>query len=72
MSTEDGVTWEGPVLFNPNTQSKVSCRITGKYFGVKFESTGDFDWKLHGLAFEVRPRGTRGSRGGTAANPMYP
>jgi len=72
MSTEEGVTWEGPVLFNPNTQSKVSCRITGKYFGVKFESTGDFDWKLHGLAFEVRPRGTRGSRGGTAANPMYP
>ena len=62
MSTEDGITWEGPVLFNPNTQSKVSCRVTGKYFGVKFESTGDFYWKLHGLSFEVQPRGRRGSR----------
>ena len=62
MSTEDGITWEGPVLFNPNTQSKVSCRVSGKYFGVKFESTGDFDWKLHGLSFEVQPRGRRGSR----------
>ena len=62
MTTEDGVTWEGPTAFNPNTQSKVSCRVSGKYFGVKVESTGDFDWKLHGLAFEVQPRGRRGSR----------
>ena len=62
MSTEDAITWEGPVLFNPNSQSKVSCRISGKYFGVKFESTGDFDWKLHGLSFNVHPRGSRGSR----------
>ena len=62
MSTEDGVTWEGPTLFNPNSQSKVSCRISGKYFGVKVESTGDFDWKMHGVAFEVKPRGKRGSR----------
>ncbi len=62
MSTEDGVTWEGPILFNPNDQSKVSCRVTGKYFGVKIESSGDFDWKLHGLAFEVKPRGKRGGR----------
>ena len=62
MATEEAVTWEGPVLFNPNDQSKVSCRVTGKYFGIKVESTGDFDWKMHGLAFEVKPRGKRGSR----------
>jgi len=62
MSTEQGITWEGPTSFNPNTQTKVSCRVTGKYFGVKIESSGDFDWKLHGLAFEVQPRGKRGGR----------
>ena len=62
MSTEEAVTWEGPVLFNPNTQSKVSCRASGKYFGVKVESTGDFNWKLNGLAFDVKPRGKRGKR----------
>ena len=62
MSTEGGITWEGPVEFNPNSQSKVSCRISGKYFGIKVESTTDIDWKLHGLAFEVTPRGLRGSR----------
>ena len=62
ISTEQGITWEGPVSFNPNTQSKVSCRVSGKYFGIKVESTSDIDWKLHGVAFEVVPRGLRGMR----------
>ena len=62
MSTEEGVTWEGPTAFNPNTQSKVSCRVSGKYFGIKVESNTDVDWKLHGVAFEVQQRGIRGSR----------
>ena len=62
MSTEDAITWEGPVAFNPNSQSKVSCRVSGKYFGVKVESTTDIDWRLHGLAFEVQQSGTRGIR----------
>jgi hypothetical protein len=62
ISTEQGITWEGPILFNPNTQSKVSCRVSGKYFGIKVESTTDMDWKLHGVAFEVQQRGLRGLR----------
>lgn len=62
MSTEEGITWEGPIAFNPNSQSKVSCRVSGKYFGVKVESTTDIDWRLHGLAFEVQKKGLRGSR----------
>ena len=62
MSTEDAIFWEGPYSFNPNDNSKVSCRVSGKYFGIKVESSGDFDWKLHGLSFEVVQRGTRGKR----------
>jgi len=62
ISTEQGITWEGPILFDPTTQSKVSCRISGKYFGIKVESTTDMDWKLHGVAFEVQQRGLRGLR----------
>jgi hypothetical protein len=62
MSTEDGITWEGPTAFNPDSQSKVSCRISGKYFGIKVESDTDIDWKLHGLSFEVQKKGLRGSR----------
>ena len=62
ISTEHGITWEGPIAFNPNTQSKVSCRVSGKYFGIKVESTSDIDWKLHGVSFEVQQRGLRGMR----------
>ena len=62
MAPEDPVTWEGPTLFNPKTQSKVSCRISGKYFGIKIESESDLDWKLHGVHFFVEPRGLRGIR----------
>jgi len=62
MSTEEAITWEGPIAFNPNSQSKVSCRVSGKYFGFKVESTTDVDWKLHGVAFDVQPSGARGSR----------
>lgn len=62
MSTEEGVTWEGPIAFNPNTMSKVSCRVSGKWFGVKIESENDIDWKLHSVSFDVQQRGRRGSR----------
>ena len=67
MSTEVGVDWNpdtggAPYLFNPNTQSKVSCRATGKFFGIRVESTTDMDWKLHSVGFEVKARGRRGSR----------
>jgi hypothetical protein len=63
MSTEEAVSWKGPFSFNPDTMSKVSCRATGKLYGVKIESTGDTHWKLSGLAFELENAGRRGSRG---------
>ena len=62
MSTEDGISWDGPTAYNPGTQSKVSCRTNGKLFGVKFESTTDIDWTLHGVEFELAKSGRRGGR----------
>jgi len=62
MSTEDSVSWEGPYTFNPNTQSKVPVRVTGKYIGVKFESTGDQTWRLDGYSLDVSNAGIRGSK----------
>ena len=62
MSPDDPITWKGPYKFNPNTQSKVSCRVTGKYFGVKVESQGDFTWRLHGYEFDMEQAGRRGVR----------
>jgi hypothetical protein len=62
MSTEEGVSWKGPFAFNPDTQSKVSCRASGKLYGVKIETTTDTDWRLEGLEFELEDAGRRGSR----------
>ena len=61
MSTEESITWEGPYTFNPDSQSKVPVRVTGKYIGVKFESTGDQTWRLDGYSLDVRNAGNRGS-----------
>ena len=61
MSTEEAITWEGPYTFNPDTQSKVPVRVTGKYIGVKFESTTDTTWQLNGYSLDVKNAGVRGS-----------
>ena len=62
MSTEEAVSWSDAIAFNPDTQSKVSCRKTGKLLAVKFESTDDMDWQLNGLELEIENAGRRGSR----------
>lgn len=62
MSSEEDITWEGPYTFNPDSQSKVPVRVTGKYLGVKFESTGDQTWRLDGYALDVKNAGVRGSK----------
>ena len=62
MSTEGGISWNAPVTFNPNTQSKVSVRGTGKLYAVRFASTTDMNWELDGYSIEVDNVGKRGSR----------
>ena len=62
MSTEEAITWEGPTTFNPATQSKVPFNVTGKYIGVKFESTGDQTWRLDGYSLDIKNAGDRGSK----------
>ena len=62
MSTEDPVTWDYTVDFNPDIMSKISVRTTGKLLAIKFESDGDFSWGVSGLEYEIAPAGRRGSR----------
>ena len=62
MSPDGDIKWQGPTEFNPTTQSKVSCRNSGKYFGVKFETNSDVAWNLNGYEFELVQGGRRGSR----------
>ena len=62
MSTEGGISWNAPVTFNPDEQSKVSVRGTGKMYAIRFESTTDMNWELDGYTIEVDNVGKRGSR----------
>jgi hypothetical protein len=62
MSTDEAVTWSSAVSFNPDSQSKVSVMGTGKFYGVKFQSTTDMNWKLDGYSLEVQDAGRRGGR----------
>jgi len=47
MSPSEATTWEGPFEFNPNTDYKIDCRVTGRLLGIKFESTTDVEWKIN-------------------------
>ncbi len=62
MSPDADIRWEGPYDFDPDKQSKISCRVTGKYFGWKVESEGFLKWQCHGVEFNVEQGGQRGSR----------
>ena len=62
MSTEDPVTWDYTVNFNPDYMSKISVRTTGKLFAIKVESDDDIDWGLSAVEYEIVPAGRRGSR----------
>ena len=59
MFPEDAVTWAGPYEFNPDEQSKVSCTVSGRYYGINIESDTDVDWNLSGVGFEVEDAGSR-------------
>lgn len=59
MSTEEGVAWEGPYAFNPDTDYKIDCRVTGRFIGIKVESTEDVEWKLNGYSMDVDVVGNR-------------
>lgn len=62
MDADDTISWGSAISFNPDSQSKVSCRATGRYIGIKVESDGDVDWKLHGMQLDIINKGNRGGQ----------
>jgi len=62
MGTDEPVSWEGPIRFNPDKQSKVSVRTTGKLLAMRFETKADTNWSISGIELEYEMAGSRGSR----------
>ena len=57
-STESSVTWSGPFVFNPDTDHKVDCLVTGRYLALKIESIDKIIWKLHAYEMKITTLGT--------------
>jgi hypothetical protein len=49
----EGVTYSDPVTFRIGQDSKVDCRVRGRYIAVKFETTDDTQFNLSGYTLEA-------------------
>jgi hypothetical protein len=51
LERDDPVTWAGPFPFDPASQRKVDCLVTGRYISYKVSSNTNVQWKLQGIIF---------------------
>lgn len=55
----ESVTWDSGQTFTIGTDYKLDVRETWRLPAIKFESTGDVSWKLHGFDLDVDAAGKR-------------
>lgn len=58
-SLNEGVMWEGPYQFTSGQMDRVTMRVSGRFIGVKFETTGTQGWELQSYDIEYEELGTR-------------
>lgn len=54
-----GITWEGPYPFRIGIDYKVDCRVYGRNLSIRYTSTDDSLWALHGYSVQWKPTGGR-------------
>jgi hypothetical protein len=59
MRANDDVTWEGPYSFDPSTDRKIDCRVTGVLHAIRFESTADVSWAVSSYGVDYKYSGRR-------------
>src|SRR3990167_6880195 len=59
---DGAVTYEAAFPFTIGTTEYVDCLLTSKLHALKFESTGDVQWKLDGYDADIVPAGMHGNR----------
>ncbi|MCP5012290.1 MAG: hypothetical protein GY942_20115 [Aestuariibacter sp.] len=57
MHPNEGVSWSGPYAFDPSTDYKVDCMVTGRYHAVKFQSADDIQWAVNGYGVDYEYAG---------------
>ena len=53
LAPNSGVIYNSPVSFNIGTDSKVDCRVKGRYAAIKIESDAASQFRLSGYAIEA-------------------
>jgi hypothetical protein len=56
-SPEEAVTWSGPYSFDPETQNKIDTLVSGKYLGLRIQSSSNVGWRLNSYAMDVANNG---------------
>jgi hypothetical protein len=59
MNTEDAITWSPKYTFDPSTDYKIDCRVTGRLHSIRIESEADVEWALQGYQLEYEDHGRR-------------
>jgi len=59
MNAGDAIAWGIAQSYTIGSDRKINTRITGRYISYKIESTGNDNWKLLGVAFDINPAGIR-------------
>lgn len=57
MNPDESVDWSGPFSFDPRSDYKIDCRVTGRLLGLKIVSSTDIDWRLSGFDMDLVPQG---------------
>lgn len=47
------VTWLEPQSYVIGSTRRIDVRVSGRMFAVRFEATGNFDWRLHGYDLDA-------------------
>lgn len=50
-------TYQGPFTYTIGSTRQIGCRVSGRLLAVKFQSTTDIDWRIHGYELAVRKQG---------------
>ena len=59
MSPNGTYTFAAAQSFDPNSQNKVDCRITGKFIAVRFQHTSNTEFEVNGYDMEYEVLGER-------------
>jgi hypothetical protein len=57
VDADGPVTYQAPVNYTIGTSRQIPCRVSGRLFALKFESTTNIDWQLAGYDMDVKQVG---------------